>query len=266
MSIKLERFDSTGDPSEIGARWNLWVERFKVMCDANDWNEDSAAKKKSKFLSFFDTDSFTVYAGLKKADNTDTFEQVIKFMTDYYNPSRSHFASRFAFNQLNQKDDESTSAFAARLKRQAALCNFGNDTDARILEQLVAGSGNNDFKQYCLTNRELDLVKALKKASEQETAESDLKHMAKSSNHGRNNNDIRFIRNQTNQSYNKSANTDTFRRDTRPDSSHINQNANCRYCGRARHQDRRDCPANGKECRSCGLKNHFSSVCLSKKF
>ena len=48
------------------------------------------------------------------------------------------------------------------------------------------------------------------------------------------------------------------------DSTQNNQQALCRYCGHVRHQQRRDCPAYGKECRSCGLKNHFAQVCLSK--
>ena len=100
-------------------------------------------------------------------------------MTEYYNPTRSHFASRFTFNQTKQRTNECTSAFVTRLKRQAAFCDFKNEADDRVLEQLVAGCKNPDFKQYCLTIKGIDLDKAIKKAKEQEASEADLLHMEK---------------------------------------------------------------------------------------
>ena len=39
----------------------------------------------------------------------------------------------------------------------------------------------------------------------------------------------------------------------------------CSYCGRSQHLDKNECPAKGKECFNCGLKNHFSSVCRKPK-
>ena len=120
--MNFEKFDASGDPCELGAKWSLWVERFNVYSDANGWAGD--AKIKSKFLSFLDSESFSVYSGLKKSDNTDKLEDVINYMTEYYNPTRSHFASRFTFNQTKQRTNECTSAFVTRLKRQAAFCHF----------------------------------------------------------------------------------------------------------------------------------------------
>lgn len=222
--MNFEKFDSSGDPSELGARWNLWVERFEVFKDANGWADD--IKIKSKFLSFLDSESFSVYSGLKKADGSDKLEDVVKFMTEYYNPTRSHFASRFTFNQLKQRTNEGISAFASRLKQQAALCDFKQEADARILEQLVAGCRNPEFKQFCLTSKGLDLVKALKRASEQETAELDLKHMENSRG-----DEIRFIRNQN---FSKPSTSKPAQAET----SHYKQQAHCRYCGQVRHQQR----------------------------
>ena len=38
----------------------------------------------------------------------------------------------------------------------------------------------------------------------------------------------------------------------------------CFYCGRASHH-RRKCPAREAMCHTCGIKGHFSSVCMKKK-
>ena len=40
----------------------------------------------------------------------------------------------------------------------------------------------------------------------------------------------------------------------------------CDYCGTAHQRGLRFCPAYGRECTSCGRKNHFSTVCKSSRF
>jgi hypothetical protein len=39
----------------------------------------------------------------------------------------------------------------------------------------------------------------------------------------------------------------------------------CSGCGRARHQDKKDCPAFGKECRRCKKPGHFAAHCRTPK-
>ena len=44
-----------------------------------------------------------------------------------------------------------------------------------------------------------------------------------------------------------------------------NQQPLCRWCGRAQHQQRSECPAQGQQCRHCGKQNHFAAVCRSSR-
>ena len=39
----------------------------------------------------------------------------------------------------------------------------------------------------------------------------------------------------------------------------------CKYCGQVHEMDMQSCPAFGKYCSTCGLKNHLSSICLTKR-
>jgi hypothetical protein len=50
-------------------------------------------------------------------------------------------------------------------------------------------------------------------------------------------------------------------RDTGPPS----KSKSCRYCGGRQHEDKKSCPAYGKECHECGTSNHFASVCEKRK-
>ncbi|XP_046449296.1 uncharacterized protein LOC124197793 [Daphnia pulex] len=40
----------------------------------------------------------------------------------------------------------------------------------------------------------------------------------------------------------------------------------CHNCGSKEHHKRADCPASGRECRACGKRGHFSSVCNGEKY
>lgn len=233
MNISIERFDGSGDSTEMGAKWNVWIQRFKVFAAANDWEEDLTIK--NRFLSFLDNDSFTVYCGLKKADDTDTYTEIVKLMTAYYNPTGSHFASRYTFNQLSQREGEKTNDFVTRLRRQATMCDFKTELDMRILEQLVAGSNNIEFRQFCLTNMDkLDLDKALKRARDQETAQVDLQRMSKA----KSSNEINFIRH-TSSRKNHAVSPDHKRDSILNKRVTFTSNRDtCSYCGRSEHMDK----------------------------
>ena len=43
------------------------------------------------------------------------------------------------------------------------------------------------------------------------------------------------------------------------------QQQDCKYCGRKHERNEQKCPAYGKTCDNCSMKNHFSSVCQQKK-
>lgn len=44
-----------------------------------------------------------------------------------------------------------------------------------------------------------------------------------------------------------------------------NKGKSCRYCGHRQHEDKKLCPAHGKECHQCGTANHFAAMCEKKK-
>ena len=119
-----------------------------------------------------------------------------------------------------------------------------------IKDRIVLGASNTKTRKRLLRVPDLTLEKALDVVRSAEATEMQMKELdSDSSVHG--------IRKGENKSTNKETPSD--KEEKRPPSKKFN----CWNCG-ARH-DARECPAYGKSSSYCQKRNHFQSVCRSRK-
>ena len=192
---------------------------------------------------------------------------------------------RWNFNQLTQDEGETITRYVARLKSKASLCDFtvkcSCSRDVSYSEQMVsqgllAGLADADHQSRVLSEvQDLpDLKSKVERLVSLETtdaATAEIKsplgptksEAAKASEYRK----IQRGRSPT-RSHPSPQRQRRFkrRRFSSPRSGDLNRNRECRGCGNTSHgkektMARRDCPAMGKKCDSCGMENHFTKVC-----
>ncbi|XP_035679930.1 uncharacterized protein K02A2.6-like [Branchiostoma floridae] len=184
-----------------------------------------------------------------------------KFAT-YVKPKSNQVLARYRFHNRTQGPNEPVEQFIRALINLAKDCNF-KDTNEMVLDRLVFGTNSNEVRKKLIgKGSELKLDEAIRVARTYESDQSTLKSIAQPVP----SNDVHGVQAQHRTPYvpprpfRKTRATGGGGRGkpryTRPTNA-------CGRCGKG-HNTADKCPANGKECRKCGKKNHFAAVCRSK--
>ena len=189
---------------------------------------------------------------------------------------------RWHFSQIIQQDCEPVAKFVGRLKAQAALCDFKvtcecnksvSYSEEMVSQRLTSGVVNPEHQAKVLGEAcELDtLKKKVDKLISLETTEdatnkirmplSSRANPAKASQYKQDQKQTLVGLNDT-----RPRVYDNNRIRGRSKKRNQNPTRRCRGCGRYKHAEgksleRKDCPANGQKCHTCGKDNHFAKVC-----
>ena len=151
-----------GDQSTRGARWTIWLERFRLQCKQNKAEEED--DKKSLFLLLLGQEAFALYTAKKKPDGTDKIEEIIAFMTKEFVTQKSEYTEVLTFRQANRRDGESVNEYASRLRCLALDCGYGASVEKEIERQFVMGCRMPEVQAKCARTNGLDLNKVLEYA------------------------------------------------------------------------------------------------------
>ena len=158
-------------------------------------------------------------------------------LRDVFRPIENRTMSRFKFKSLKQKQGATIDAYMAELKVLIKECSYHQNMQNILLkDQFIFG-----------VTETVTVIEACK--IESRIAQRKLLGLKS----------IQYdsIGNQRNRPKKK------FKpKDKRPQSSSHSGIRDCKYCG-SNHQ-RKQCPAFGKTCKSCGKKNHFAKKCRSR--
>ena len=67
----------------------------------------------------------------------DDYKKLKRKLDNYFLPKKLKHHARFTFNKQKQIAGESVVTYAARLREKSKNCEFGEETDDRILEHLI---------------------------------------------------------------------------------------------------------------------------------
>ena len=194
------------------------------------------------------------------------FDACLTALECYCKPKRNIVYERYMFNTCMQNVEESIDRYVNRLRKQAATCEFGTLTDELIRDKLVLGIRDESTELRLLKEDKLDLNKALHICRSNEIASSQLKAMNSDSNKAQNKEEIRVVRERKSKAPQKSRSTKQIQRKDASKSEFTRKKKyKCYNCGGSERHKLQDCPAYGRECKTCGKRNHFASVCLSKR-
>ena len=170
-TVPLSQFVYRGSIGTLGQRFEDWLELFDLYLVANKTAEE---KKKAIFLLKIGEVLHTVYRSKRKADKSDTYEEIRKMLEAHVKPNTGIFTEVMVFRRASRHEGEMANEFANRIEQLAKNCQF-KELEAEILQQFVAYIGRHDVERKCATAENLNLEKAVVIATGLENLEAYLK-------------------------------------------------------------------------------------------
>ena len=158
--------------------------------------------------------------------------------------------------------------FITDLKLLATTCNFGDLKDSLVRDQIICGIQDKQLREDLLKDRCLDLQRCLDACRAADLS----KQRSKTLEEGQNVNSLSHQMKRGKVSDDKRRENMNKRRESverRENESPVHdanrkETKSCKYCGGKHRIGKRNCPAFGKRCSTCGIMNHFASQCMAK--
>ena len=254
-------------PSQIASDWKRFSSQWTNYVKAAKLTAEPKDCQAAIFLACIGVDAFKIYETLElsDADRADP-EKLIDAFKKHCVGETNEVYERYVFHTRKQDSTESFDSFVTDLRRLVTSCGYGasQPTESMLRDRIVLGVRDDTIRKKLLATRGLTLQKAVDCCRAHESA-------------------IRQFEAMTSSEAVNTLQRERGREQWRPRSpergaSHrpkstgrikptvgrnIGGGRRCQYCDRQHEPGRSRCPANGVECRKCGKRNHFATVCRS---
>ena len=105
--------------------WTSYTERLQQYFTANEVTD--AGKQRAILLSVCGAPIYQLIRNLvaPQKPTEKSFAEIVKLMSDHYQPKPSPIVQRFLFNTRSRKQGESVATFVAELKKLSEHCDYG---------------------------------------------------------------------------------------------------------------------------------------------
>nr|MCH9717641.1 DDE-type integrase/transposase/recombinase [Gammaproteobacteria bacterium] len=222
-------FGTLGEYVEAQESWSQYADRMEQYFIANDIPNP---KKAPVFLATIGPAAFRIIGNLvaPKKPSEESFDRLIKVMSDFYNPSPLVTVQRYKFYSRFRHPEESVSTFVAELRNLAKDCDFGTALEDNLRDRLVCGIADQVIQKRLLSEQNLTFKKAFELAQSHESAAKNVMTLQGPTVH-------------------------------QVTTSH---NSPCYRCGRKGHPQQ-ECKFKTANCHNCGKVGHIKPVCRSLK-
>lgn len=107
------------------------------------------------------------------------FDEITMILQIHLNPKPLVIAERFRFHKMNQSKKESISEYMTELRKLSPYCDFKEGLSDALRDRLVCGMHCSSTQKRLLSEKELDLDKALAIAISIETTAKDASELQK---------------------------------------------------------------------------------------
>jgi len=246
----------TGATGNLATEWKRFRGQWTNYSTAAKIDAEDAGRQSAIFLACIGADAYELYETFEFAEvahRTDLTRIMAAFEAHCVGQVNVVY-KRYVFYKRKQENGETFDSFLAELRKLVKTCEFGAVEDSTVRDRIRDDTTRHKLLQI----RELTLAKAIDVCKASEAAGKQLKEMT-------NADEIQSLRTTT--SNRRRARGQSRAREPRNNQKCSDKSTTrpCKYCDRVHEMCKEACPAYGKTCRRCKGKNHFESVCQSKK-
>jgi len=163
-------FDCKTDAATLGPRWWWWKRAFDYYLLAKEVTQPAQKKALLLHLAGFDMQDIFETLVIPEGEE-DVYVKAVTALDNYFLPRTNIPYERHVFRQLQQRNNEGIDQFVTRLRQQADICEFGDQKDDNIRDQLIDKCKSAVLCKQLLEKRDVTLVQALELAQAKEAAE-----------------------------------------------------------------------------------------------
>lgn len=147
------------EPFQPDKSWLSYLERIEFFFEAN--NIVTEARNKATLLTSIGEKAYEIVRSLAtpKTPKELSYAEIIKLLTEHFNPTPNEIVQRFTFNRRVQKPNEKIAVFVADLRRLSEHCNFA-ELDKMLRDRIVCGIKDESVQKRMFAESDLTLKKA----------------------------------------------------------------------------------------------------------
>ncbi|KAM8707647.1 hypothetical protein ACLKA7_014733 [Drosophila subpalustris] len=245
------------------SEWKKWLRGYDIYAKAMNFTKGT--EKLNWMLHYAGPKIQAVFSSLPEDEEehktqgpfasgyvfkSNAYTKAVNRLNKFFEPKQNQAFERHVFRQMRQKEKEPFNMFLVRLREQGERCNFQEQTDENICDQIISGCNSDTLRRKVLERGDGDLNKIIRMAQSLESALKEQEYFQKhevSRADGSREEKICKI-------FNSRQRFETSFEGT------------CGRCGGRGHRSAdTECPAKGKECYRCGRRDHFSRRCFRKE-
>ena len=215
--------------------WTSYAERLEFYFAANEVKE--AEKQRAVLFSVCGAATYKLIKNLlaltKPVDAT--FKDIVKLLTEHYQPKPSKVVQCYLFNSRIRKQGESVATYIAELKHLSEHCKLAGILEDMLCDRMVCGINDSRIQCRLLAEPDLNHKKACELVLALEAADKSAQELqAKSSS-------VNFVK---------------------PNKDRSSKPIACHRCGGPHKAP--ECTFQKAKCHKCGKVGHIAKVCRSR--
>ena len=156
-TLHIEAFDVNGDPNTTSQRWKRWVSSFELFIAASAVTCDT--QKRALLLHCAGPNVQDIFGTLSNTGSE--YAIALSKLNIYFTPIVNVPYTRHVFRQMKQNEGETILQFVTRLRIVANDCDYGNNRDDFVRDQVIEKCLQKSLRVKFLSERGITLSKLL---------------------------------------------------------------------------------------------------------
>ena len=165
-TLHIEAFDVNGDPNTTSQRWKRWVSSFELFIAASAVTCDT--QKRALLLHCAGPNVQDIFGTLSNTGSE--YAIALSKLNIYFTPIVNVPYTRHVFRQMKQNEGETILQFVTRLRIVANDCDYGNNRDDFVRDQVIEKCLQKSLCVKFLSERGITLSKLLVMSQAHESA------------------------------------------------------------------------------------------------